>query len=242
RIIGFNRFLWRHCAQRGLTLADTWSAFADASGNPRAGYLHADGRNLSYTGCYQLAASVAAVLPKQLEPWRHASEAVLEVNGDFVLDGNSDGLADGWSKSSTGTVTAVASLSAHESSGNWQKLAISGGSSASEVGRINTGNYAVAPGDIIDFALDVKTGASVGAGLSVRLNMLTSGYATTLNIYPIYTAGGNDIPIVMGNAVRVSGTGVAPATTAYARMYVELYGTAAADVSIGRLSVRKRVV
>lgn len=237
-IRSFNRELAIACYASGIQFIDTHTPFCTATGDVVAGLLGADNLHPSDTGRLLLASTIAAKvsIPTVSEAWRYPGEASLFANGDMSLDTNADGLADGWTKQQTGTATA--SLSAHETAGNWQKLALAaGGTYAHLTVDFGTGG-AIVGGDTFDVAFDLKTNASLaGDYVTAKVYYQNAAWAALATDYVMLS---QYAPLT--TAMRIRNTLTAPATTAHASLQVQIWGAGASDFSIGRLFIRKRTV
>lgn len=237
-ITQYNAWLARHCREQGLQFIDTFSLFANADGSPKAGYLY-DTVHPTDLGYKALGEHVASrlTLPAHDAPWRFPGETLLFSNGNFSTDSNADGTADGFTKAQTSGVTNTTSLVDHPTDGKWQKITRSGGVDINSYAAVWADVSGLAAGDVIEFAVDCQTNASLGGGL-VRVPIFWKD-ASFNDLKTDQLCLSNYRPLT--STVRFRGVLTAPTNAARLRIFLAVYGTGSTDASFGRLAIRRVV-
>lgn len=139
----------------------------------------------------------------------------LIVGGGFEIDTNGDGLADGWSVSSSGATGSIGYGLVDGTTGKFQSVAASAlGASSGDQIAVSSGNYAaVAAGQSYVYGLDVW--GSGGASLKIWIE-----WRTAANVFISTTeTSGLSLPT---SRTRYSISGAAPATAARAYLRVRI--------------------
>ena len=243
-IISYNRYLQYWCLTQGLLFVDLYPSFIDSSGAEVAGLLY-DHLHPNGLGTKTIANAIYTVMSNFLPSYRSShyyGEAYIFNNNLFILDTNSDGLADSWYKEASAGTTATPSLIAHPRMGNWQQLAKSASTNATDRASLyaelfdsgSGANWSV--GCTLDISLDVDTDANLnGCEWYVDVVCQDASYAaisiTTLGGYP---------SVASVSDTRIFGSVVVPALTAHIWLYFRIKGQNAATARIGNVVSRKR--
>lgn len=236
QITSWNAWLADYCARHGLRFIDAHSPLSDDAGDLAATYDDGSHLHLTQSGYKLLAECIAAGLPTthQGQPWRWAGETPLLANGTFA-DGNSDGLADSFLKTASPGVTAATTTEEHPSAGNWQKLAISGGTGLSSYGAIYQDiTNGIVVGQHAEFAFDLLS--SMGDTAFVRAALTWKNAASAdirVDYLPMYAYP--DVSVAMRlRSERL----VIPEGTTRCRVMFSVWGSGTPWAKFGRAVLR----
>lgn len=148
------------------------------------------------------------------------SGANLLVGGGFEVDANTNNLADGWSTYTSGSVTGgvAEALVAGNGSPLAQRMyaAVLGSTSADQFGLLYASDIAVTAGSSYAWAVDVRSTSGGGAVVRLMVVFLSAGLS-------VLGSSAAETP-VQTTWARRSVVGVAPPTSAYARVYAWMQG------------------
>jgi lysophospholipase L1-like esterase len=233
RLKRLNRAIVSYCYDYGLTVIDTFSPFADSSGNYNAAYF-TDGLHPNQLGYKLIADTVYQGLGISISPATMQllpGEDTFAPNGNLTADSNGDGLADGFSVSVGNGGAYTASLEANPLGGNWQKISKTAGSNSNSYVQAafsySTMDYTA--GDKIDIAVDIKTSSSLNGSKVYGIH----GIGTDTRLF-------SDCTVPLTSSVRFQKTVTVVSTVSNAQLLLTIYGPGNADLYIGRILFQKR--
>jgi lysophospholipase L1-like esterase len=247
--INYNRFLEQHCRDKGFDFIDVYSLFVGTNGEYTSA-MYADATHPNARGTYPIAKAiytkVKAYITMNDQVYLYPGEVQGCPNSTFEGDTNSDGLANGWSAGNE-SQAATLTLSAHPTKGNWQNIAKGEHNSAAEFVSIYcvVDPSAWAAGSYTDIEFDLKTGADISTCAIVGVAMPFNNDMTNLGEVNLMRPGSdmytNLLQSEVTDGIRIRGSILTPETTDSMRFYFYIFGVPACDVSIGNVSIRKRL-
>lgn len=239
----YRRFMIDYAADKGWPLVDYYSRLVDPA-SATAGYLSAydsgDALHPNFAGKRVMGQALVDALTPYLPPWSFPSPTMnlaansgnLLNNSQFLLDSNSDGTPDGWTKTGSGTVALTTGDTAIN--GNALRLTDSGASGLTKVVASISGTFG---GHRIAFTGLVKVPGTAGATFGLAGNGGTVLSLTALGSPPATPTAGWTEPFSTWQRFYIEGVAPSGTVTLTATLSSTSVGGPSLDVSVAQCGV-----
>lgn len=231
----YNAWLDNWAASKGIPVLDIYTPTANTT---TGGYKSV---GLPYTGdaihpgpsaVLDIARAIAASPPpifRDARPYRMAAAGIVGENmfagGVFQLDTNADGLADGWTLWTGGTLTPTLTAGGITVPGNWQNL-------SGNFGIVTYDNIPVVAGHLLEHACLISV---VSGSCLTRVTFRT---ATDVAVGSPVVMLATSVTATKAERAAYRTTVVVPDTAAKCKVDFQTAGTGTSDVSVAQYTLR----